>query len=857
MPKFISLHTKILFAFTVTFSLFFTGISFWVYYTFTTKTNMNLKDDLKRVAIASAKQVDPEELTGLYREGKPNSEGKSDDIRYENQLRILEEIHEINPEISLYVIVKDDSPDNSVNGKEEVVVLVDSWKNIDPSKSSNFLEKCIATNHMIKTLTQGTVEFRDSYQNEWGQWMTFYAPIRDKSGNVIGAIGADMDMKKINKIQTEIKQQILIIFLLSYPVLLFLIYGLSSLLTRRFKALQDYAKDIGEGNYNADIYFSKKLSFYSFDDETIVLTKILEEMAHKIQQREELLSGIFNQVGVGISVSTSDYKFKIVNSTLCNLLGYTEKELLTKTCFDLTYPEDHECSQQYIDKVFNSNFTPPLPLEKRYIHKNGQTIWFETCVTIVKDNQQNFKYFIAVNQDITSRKEMENKLVEAANTDFLTKLWNRAYFMGYLENLLQKRQENPDYVFGLLLIDIDNFKTINDSLGHLVGDQFLINIANHLRKCVTDNDVVARLGGDEFAILLTSIETVEDAVVVAQKIQTAINFPFYVYNQEFFTSASIGIVISNHLSRNNFYVTATDLFRDADIAMYQVKHKDKNNYKIFGKEMYENFIKKITLENELKKAIDEGKLTLFYQPIIDLNTGKLSSIESLVRWFHPELGLLSPDKFLPIAEESKLIIDLGNWVLETACYQLHQWHEKKLLHPNVTVNVNVAGKQFETGNLFNIVIDTLQKTKLSPTNLRLEVTETTISKHSSQISQILQKIKDLGVKIAIDDFGTGYSSLARLRYFPVNQIKIDKAFIKPLNNQPKNIKFLQGIINLCHNLDLEVVCEGIEIEKQKEILIDLNCNYGQGYLFAKPMSVDDFETWVINHSLLEKNYIFR
>lgn len=824
---------------------FLVGISLWFYSFTTANVNKRLKENLKRVAVASAKQIDVEELMGLYQDGKPNLQGRSDDPRFQNQLRWLEERHEINPQVFLYSFVRDNSSQNYSDKEKKIVYLVDVWMNIDSSKSSYFLESSIATEYHMNTLTKGTVEFRDFYEDKWGKWITFYAPIRDKFGNIVGGIGADMEVEEIQEIQKEIKQQILISFGLSYPLLLGLIYGLSTLLTRRFKALQNYAQEVGEGNYNLDISLREKLSFSFFDDERIILAKVLEEMALKIQQREELLSGIFNQVGVGISVSTSDYKFKIVNSTLCHLLGYTEKELLTKTCFDITHPEDIESSWQYVNEVLNSTIFPPLPLEKRCIDKNGKTKWFETAITVIKDNQQNLKYLITVNQNITRRKEMENKLIEAANTDFLTKLWNRAYFMGFLEKLLKKIEQNPDYVFALLLIDIDNFKTINDSLGHLVGDQFLINIANHLRKCVTEKDVVARLGGDEFAILLTTIETVEDSITVAQKIQNAINFPFYVYNQEFFTSASIGIVISNHLAGNNSYVTASDLFRDADIAMYQVKNKDKSNYQIFGREMYDNFIKKLKLENQLKRAIEEGKLTLFYQPIIDLKTGKLYSIESLVRWFHPELGFLSPSKFLPLAQESRLIVDLGNWVLKTACYQLHQWYQKKLLHPNITVNVNIAGKQFETGNLLTQIVDTLEKTKLSPTNLRIEVTETVIAQNTSQIANILQKIKDLGVNIAIDDFGTGYSSLARLRNFPVNQIKIDKAFVKPLNTHPKNIKFLQGIINLCHNLDLEVVCEGIETEQQKQILIDLNCNYGQGYLYAKPMSVNDFEQWIM------------
>lgn len=844
MKKFVSLRTKILCGFTVTFTIFFGAMFFW-FYSFTTKqTYQQLKEDLRIITIASAKQIDVQELMALYQEGKPNSQGRSDDSRFYNQLRWLQERHEINPQVFLYSFVKDTTAQNSSNKEIKIVYLVDVWMDIDSSKSVKFLESDIAPENVINTLTKGTVEFRDFYEDKWGKWISFYAPIRDKSGNIVGGIGADMETMQIQKLQKEIRRQFLVNFGLSYPILLTIIYGLSTLLTRRFETLQNYAQAVGEGNYKADISLDKKFNFRYFDDETIILGKVLEEMTKKIQQREELLNGIFNQVAVGISVSSSDYKFKIVNQTYCYLLGYSEEELLKKSCFEITHPEDIDLTKKYVHEVLNSKIFPPLPLEKRCIDKNGKTKWFETAITVIRDSKENIKYFITVNQNITRRKEAENKLIEAANTDFLTKLWNRAYFINYLETLLAKIHKNPDYIFALLLIDIDNFKTINDSLGHLVGDQFLINISNYLSKCVSKKDVVARVGGDEFAILLTSIKTVEDVISVVNRIQEEISFPFYLHNQEFITSASIGVVISNNLGENNAYVTASDLFRDADIAMYKVKNKEKNNYRIFGREMYENFIKKLKLENELKKAIEENKLTLFYQPIINLKTGKLSSLESLVRWNHPELGFLSPDKFLPLAEKSLLIVDLGNWVLKTACYQLHQWQEEKLLNPEITVNVNIAGKQFETGDLFHQIINTLEETNLCPSNLRIEVTETVITNSTCQIVNILHKIKDSGVNIAIDDFGTGYSSLARLRNFPVNQIKIDRAFIKPLNTHRKNIKFLQGIINLCHNLDLQVVCEGIETEEQKQILIDLDCNYGQGFFCGKPMSVSDFESWI-------------
>lgn len=845
MKKFVSLRSKILVGFTLMFTIFGVGVYYWFYRFITDTTLQRLKDDLRTMAIASSQQIDVEELMGLAREGKATADGRSNDLRYQNQLQWLMNRQKINPKIFLFTFIKD----SSEKKEQKIQYLVDVWMKIDRSKSVNFLESDLANKYHLNTLTKGSIEFRDAYKDKWGEWITYYAPIKDESGNVVAGIGADMQIDDIRKLQADIRRQFLISFGLSYPLLLALIYLLSTLLTQRFQAMQEYAQAVGEGNYQPNINLSGDVKFSFFNDERIILSQALEEMTEKIRQREVLLNGIFNQVAVGIAILTPEYRFEMVNQTLCQILGYSEEELLEKDCMSITFPEDIEIINQYIKEIIDSALSSPPSYEKRYIHKNGEIKWCEVAITAVRNSQGDIKRIIAVFQDISRRKETESKLIETATTDFLTKLPNRGCFLECLEKLLAKPMPEIEDTFALLLIDLDDFKTINDSLGHSVGDQLLINIASHLRQCVKEKDIVARLGGDEFVILITSIQNVEEVTTVAKNIQTAINFPMYIYNQELATkfSASIGIVISGNSLDFPEYMTASDLLRDADIAMYKAKNKGKKNYQIFGQKMYEDFVNRLKLENELRSAIEEDKLTLYYQPIVDLNTGKLYSIESLVRWNHPELGFLPPAKFLPLAEESTLIVELGNWVLKTACYQLCQWQQRGILDKNITVNVNVAGKQFETIDLLEQIFDILEKTKLSPYNLRIEVTETIISQYSTNVTKTLKKIQDLGIKIAIDDFGTGYSSLARLRNFPVNQIKIDKAFVKPLNNNSKDVKFLQGIITLCHNLDLEVVCEGIETEKQKNILTRLKSNYGQGYLFAKPLSVDDFELWRIEN----------
>lgn len=842
MRTFISLRTKILVSYTVIFTIFFGGVSYWLYISTTHRTINLLKENLKLVAIASAQQIDTDELMALYQEGKPKEDGTSDDPRYEKQLQWLKNINQLHPQIFLFNFTHPNISDLSVGDQTNIIYLTDVWMLIDPRKSVKFLEVQPANDVYVKALVNGTVEFRDFHVDKWGSWITYYAPIKDSSGKVVAVMGADMKTSEVIAIQQEIKQRFLSLFIILYPLFFGLVYILTKFLTTHFQELQKYAEAIGEGNYQPDITISDKFHFFIFGDERTILAEVLQTMANKIKQREDLLNSIFNQVAVGVAIHDNNCKFSMVNQTLCFLLGYPEKELLNHQYLYFIHPEDIASMEEYLREVSFFSNSDSFSTEKRFIKKNGDIRWLEITTTFIGKKEE--KSFVSIFQDTTNRRFAEEKLIEAANTDFLTKLPNRSYFMASLENLLKKIQDNPDYLFALLLVDLDNFKTINDSLGHLAGDKFLIDIAYTLRRCLSPDDIVARLGGDEFAILLTSIESMESAIAVAEKIQKEITMPFYIDNQPFLASASIGIVLSHNQTRNTPYLRGEDLFRDADIAMYQAKNKGKGDYEIFGREMYENFIKKLKLENELRKAIKEEELILFYQPIIDLSTGKLASIESLIRWNHPELGLLSPFKFLPIAEQSGLMIDLGKWVLKTACTQLKLWQENNIINQDVCINVNVAEQQFEGLNLLEEINNILSETGISAHNLRIEITETIIAHNISGINKILQRVKDLGVRIAIDDFGTGYSSLARLRSFPLEQIKIDKTFIKPLNIHPKNVKFLQGIINLCHNLDLKVVCEGVETEIQEKILKKLGCNYVQGYLFAKPMDSTDFEGWI-------------
>lgn len=566
-------------------------------------------------------------------------------------------------------------------------------------------------------------------------------------------------------------------------------------------------------------------------------------MTHGIEEREKLLQSIFNQVAVGILLQDTQGNICKVNKTLCDILGYSEAELINQNYFNFICSEDIEAIQAHLKTSVALNHSLPT-VEGRCFTKNGETKWLGITMTLVKEKENNSNYFVSVIQDITARHQAEEKLIKASNYDSLTDLPNRSLYLQSLNDLLTEAQDNSQQTFAVLLIDIDNFKTLNDTLGHLAGDFFLQEIAQRFKLCLRNGDLVARLGGDEFAILLPAIESVAEAKNIAHRIHQKVKTPFYINGQEFITSASIGIVLNKDQSTKQSYQSSSDLLRDADIAMYAVKHDTKSGYQVFDHQMYLDVINKLKLEKELKEAIKQEKLELYYQPIINLQTKKLASIESLVRWQHPQKGLLAPSEFLPLAESVGLMRALGYVTLKKACQQMKSWQNQGLVSSSVTISVNVAGQQFQQDVIFTQVKEVLEKTNLLAQNLRLEITETVINNHISEATDILQKIRLLGVHISIDDFGTGYSSLARLKNFPIDQLKIDKSFIDDLQHN-RNAQFVQGVLNLCHYLELDAVCEGVENEIQKNFLVKMNCHSGQGYYWAKPMDYQAFTQWLI------------
>ena len=442
-------------------------------------------------------------------------------------------------------------------------------------------------------------------------------------------------------------------------------------------------------------------------------------------------------------------------------------------------------------------------------------------------------------QEIKIRQEAEQQLVKDALHDGLTGLPNRNLLMDRIGRAIERSKRHPDYLFAVLFIDLDRFKSINDSQGHLVGDKLLIAVTQLLDQNVRDTDTLARLGGDEFVILLDNIKHLTDATQVSDRINQQLQSPFKLEQQMVFTSASIGIALSW-----TGYEDSAQILRDADIAMYRAKDKGKACYEVFDRRMYLETLKTIELESDLRLAIKHNQFHLHYQPLISLQDGKLTGFEALIRWQHPQKGFISPADFIPISEDTGLIVEIGDWVLQEACQQLRNWQQKFSNYPNIDslkMSINVASQQMQEANFIAKMDRLLAATRLDSNCLRLEITERALVNSENNTNHTIAEIKKRGIKLSIDDFGTGYSCLSYLKRLPIDNLKIDRSFVDSINSDIESLEIVKTIITLAHTLKMDAIAEGIETPEQLKQLKTLGCEYGQGYLFAKPMPAKDTE----------------
>jgi len=448
---------------------------------------------------------------------------------------------------------------------------------------------------------------------------------------------------------------------------------------------------------------------------------------------------------------------------------------------------------------------------------------------------------IGTNRNISQRKDTEEKLEYLNSYDSLTGLPNYLMIKNKIDHEI-KHSVNYETGFALLFLDLDRFKSINETLGHSLANELLKRIGKRLVSSVRKNDLVGRVTSDEFVILLTSINKAEDAAKTGKKVQNALSDPFIIEDKEVFITASMGIVVFPDDG-----IDFDTLVKNGETAVASAKKSGKNNYKFYSSKMDNKSVELFELETALHKAIINEEFEVFYQPQINAYNGEIKGAEALIRWNHPEKGLVSPGDFIPLAEETGLIINIGNWVLENALKQLRAWNDK---YGTFKVSINISSLQFSQENFEENVINILNRTGVKPENVYFELTESIMLNNLNHILKTIKRLKDFGIKFSIDDFGTGYSSLGYLRKFPIDQIKIDRSFIRDLSNDYMNAPIVKTIINLADNLEVELVAEGIENDIQKEFLLKHKCSSMQGYLFGRPSSAGDFENFFTSNLIV-------
>jgi diguanylate cyclase (GGDEF)-like protein/PAS domain S-box-containing protein len=519
-----------------------------------------------------------------------------------------------------------------------------------------------------------------------------------------------------------------------------------------------------------------------------------------------------------------------------SMLGYEENKITNSPdeWLNRIHPDDRVQVETAITANINGH-TPNFKSEHRILHKDGSYLWVLSRGLAVHNGSPKAYRMAGSMTDITERKEAEEQLIFDALHDSLTGLPNRTLFMDRLEHAVNRERRLNEYMFAVLFLDMDRFKVLNDSLGHTLGDRLLIAVSQRLGESLRPGDTVARLGGDEFAVLLEDLTDREEAIQIAERIQGKLSRSFNLNGQEVFTSASIGIAFST-----TGYDQPDHLLRNADIAMYYSKSNGGAHCEIFDTGMYAHAVARLRLETDLRQALKQNEFVLHYQPIVSMETGRITGLEALVRWRHPDRDLIYPDEFIPTAEETGLIVNLGDWVLQEACRQLQIWDKKFPAKLPLTVSVNISSKQL-LPNLLEHIKRVLQETELEPNRLVLEITESMIMENAELATPLLLLLKNMDVKLHIDDFGTGYSSLSYLHDFPVDVLKIDRSFVTRLGFNGENMEIVRTITTLAHSLNMDVIAEGVETESQLAQLKALNCEYVQGYLFSKPLNSEGVE----------------
>jgi diguanylate cyclase (GGDEF)-like protein/PAS domain S-box-containing protein len=544
-----------------------------------------------------------------------------------------------------------------------------------------------------------------------------------------------------------------------------------------------------------------------------------------LRASEERFRSLVQNSSDVISIVDADGGVRYHSESVRRVLGYDPGELVDGDPLTLVHPDDRERVARF---VAEAALRPGVTAAEtwRVRHRDGSWLHSETVAANLLEDP-NVRGLVLNTRDVSDRKELEAQLVHQAFHDGLTGLANRTRFSERVEHALARSGAGE---LAVLFIDLDDFKHVNDSLGHAAGDQLLVAAARRLQGCLRPADTAARLGGDEFAVLLERVTDADAAAAVAARVLDTLHQPFGLNGRTIPIKASVGVAAGRPGVDE-----AEELLRNADVAMYAAKAGGKDRYELFHPDMHEDMLQRLELEAELRHVADRDQLVLHYQPIVELVSGRITRVEALVRWDHPTKGLLPPPAFIPLAEEQGLIGPIGNWVLLQACLQARRWQDQFPDAPPLSMHVNLSGRQLEEQHLVGEVVQALETARLSPKLLTLEITESVLVSDIEAMSARLRELKGLGVLLAIDDFGTGYSSLSYLRRFPVDMLKIDKAFVDGIGRGREDTALAHAIVKLSHTLQLHAVAEGIEEAEQAANLVALGCRDGQGFHFARPL----------------------
>ncbi len=573
-----------------------------------------------------------------------------------------------------------------------------------------------------------------------------------------------------------------------------------------------------------------------------------EDISERIETEQALRQSETRYALAAAGASVGLWDWDVAGGTLFysarwkSMLGFDEGEIGADAdeWLDRIHPDDRTRVDAEIEGLLQQDgSSDAFEIEHRLAHKSGAYRWFLCSGVLVADASGNVVRMVGSHQDVTERKRAEQQLLEDAFHDALTGLPNRFFFQSLVERCIGRSRRSDNYFFAVMILDLDRFKVVNDSLGHAVGDRLLVAVGRRLKPLLRPSDTMARFGTDQYGILLEDVRHSDDAIRVARRIQSKLEKSFGVDDRDVFISASIGIA-----TNATVYDEADAVIRDADTAMHRAKARGTARFEVFDSDMRQQAVERLQLETELRCVVEQRQLRTFYQPIVALPDSHLVGFEALLRWDHPERGTLLPAEFMNVAEETDLIVPMGWWILKDACVQLKQWHETIEGAENLSIAVNLSGRQLVQVDAFDHVHGVLKDTDLCKGALRLEMTETVMMEGGSRSTDLCNRLKDLSVRLHMDDFGTGYSSLSYLHAFPLDILKIDRSFVSRMTERSKFSEIVRAIVDMAHGLGMKVVAEGVETQEQLDLLSGFGCDYAQGFVFSVPVEASEAEKFI-------------